>query len=97
MRSDDLQGAKALREASGCTHSASFALRLPISFTVDRTSNRKWKRIRNYRIVMCRLAKLNGSGRSDVMLARVLATRAGIDRIKAKELVDALFEMNLDE
>lgn len=67
MRSDDLQGAKALREASGCTHSASFALRLPISFTVDRTSNRKWKRIRNF------------------------------DRIKSKELVDALFEMNLDE
>ena len=44
-------------------------------------------------IVMRPLVRMN----KDRLLAAVMETRPGIDREKAKRMIDALFEMDTDE
>ncbi len=66
-----------------------------MGFGVDRTSNRRWKRRRNYVNVMRPLIQMNRPAGG--IFKAVLATRPGLDPEKAKRLVDALFDMKQDE
>ncbi len=65
-----------------------------MKFGVDRTSNRRWKRRRNYINIMRPLIQMNRPGG---ILEAVLETRPGLDREKAKQMIDALFDMRQDE
>lgn len=59
-------------------------------FGVDRTSNRAWKRRRNYIILMRPLVRLN----RDRVFEAVMSTRPGLDPQKVKRMVRDLFEMD---
>lgn len=60
-------------------------------FGVDRTSNRAWKRRRNWLWVVTWIRNANGYG-SERIVTRVMETRPGLDRGKVREMVRGILK-----
>ena len=62
---------------------------------VDRTSNRAWKRRRNYVILMRAMGRLNRPHPFNVggWTDAVMETRPGLDRERVHQMVDDLFSL----
>lgn len=63
-------------------------------FGVDRTSNRAWKRRRNWVIEARSVMRLNGYEKNEI-IRRVMETRPGLDRKKVKQMVGAILDKNI--
>lgn len=63
-------------------------------FGVDRTSNRAWKRRRNWVIEARSVMRLNGYEKNEI-IRRVMETRPGLDRKKVKRMVNAILDKNI--